>query len=213
TLTQCGSLLTHLPMESSRFSQVVSFVFIFANNILMAKKTQLRSQVVLSLLQCCLHLPMDILFLQHSNICKLVSLLIKHHTATLCKHVPIVETILKLLLQSVITQAKEKQQTEENLIEAARDITKLSAHLIEQCKEDFRSTIVYVLIDYVHLLSKGVFMSPALKKTLNGVAFELFRISGERVEQYSGQISVAERELLKQLHQQFKQYHMFKGAV
>ncbi|CAM4945783.1 unnamed protein product [Rotaria socialis] len=213
TLTKCGSLLTHLPMESSRLSQVVSFVFMFANNILMAKKAQLRSQIALSLLQCCLHLPMDILFLQHSNICKLVSLLIKHHTATLCKHVPIVETILKLLLQSVITQAKEKQQTEEDLIEAARDITKLSAHLIEQCKEDFRSTIVYVLIDYVHLLSKGVFMSSALKKTLNGVAFELFRISGERVEQYSGQMSVAERELLKQLHQQFKQYHMFKGAV
>lgn len=43
--------------------------------------------------------------------------------------------------------------------------------------------------------------------------FELFRISGDRVEQYSGQMSVAERELLKQLHQQYKQYHMFKGNV
>jgi hypothetical protein len=45
------------------------------------------------------------------------------------------------------------------------------------------------------------------------VAFELFRISGDRVEQYSGQMTIAERELLKQLHQQFKQYHMFKGTV
>ena len=66
----------------------------------------------------------------------------------------------------------------EELIEAARDMTKyerlygvllsnfrfrLSAHLIEQCKEDFRSTIVYVLIDYVHLLSKGVYISTGLK--------------------------------------------------
>ncbi len=45
------------------------------------------------------------------------------------------------------------------------------------------------------------------------MAFELFRISGDRVEQYSGQMTIAERELLKQLHQQFKQYHMFKGTV
>ncbi|CAF5035108.1 unnamed protein product, partial [Rotaria sp. Silwood1] len=212
-ITQCGSLLTHLPIEYSRYNEVVSFVLSFANDVLITKKSQLRSQVALSLLQCCLHLPMNILFLQHSNICKLVSLLIKYHTITLCKHVPTVETIIKLLLQSIVIQAKENQQKQENLIEAARDITKLSAHLIEQCKEDFRSTIVYVLIDYVHLLSKGVFLSPALKKTLNGVAFELFRISGERVEQYSGQISIAERELLKQLHQQFKQYHMFKGII
>ncbi len=42
-------------------------------------------------------------------------------------------------------------------------IFRLAAHLIEQCKEDFRSTIIYVLIDYVHLLSKGVFISPILK--------------------------------------------------
>ncbi|CAF3953495.1 unnamed protein product [Rotaria sordida] len=212
-ITQCGSLLIHLPIEFSRYIEVVSFVLSFANDVLLTKKSQLRSQVALSLLQCCLHLPMNVLFSQHANICKLVSLLIKHHTITLCKHVSTVETIIKLLLQSIVIQVKENQQKQEDLIEAARDITKLSAHLIEQCKDDFRSTIVYVLIDYVHLLSKGVFISPALKKTLNGVAFELFRISGERVEQYSGQMSIAERELLKQLHQQFKQYHMFKGII
>ncbi|CAF1121281.1 unnamed protein product [Adineta ricciae] len=212
-ITQCGPLLIHLPHEFSRYSQVVSFVLTFSNDIVAAKKSQLRSQVALSLLQCCLHLPPNIFFVNHSNICKLVSLLIKHHTVTLCKHVPTIETILKLLLQSIVSQAKENQATNEELIEAARDMTKLSAHLIEQCKEDFRSTIVYVLIDYVHLLSKGVYISTGLKKTLNGVAFELFRISGERVEQYSGQMSIGERELLKQLHQQFKQYHMFKGAV
>ncbi|CAF3827857.1 unnamed protein product, partial [Adineta steineri] len=212
-IMQCGPLLIHLPIEFSRYSEVVSFILTFSNDILIVKRSQLRSQVALSLLQCCLHLPSDILFLNHSNICKLVSLLIKHHTATLCKHVPTIETIIKLLLQSIVVQAKDKQETNEKLIEAARDITKLAAHLIEQCKEDFRSTIVYVLIDYVHLLSKGVFIAPTLKKTLHGVAFELFRISGERVDQYSGQMTVAERELLKQLHQQFKQYHMFKGAV
>ena len=52
-----------------------------------------------------------------------------------------------------------------------------------------------------------------LKKHLHAVIFELFRISGERLEQYSGQISINERELLKQLQQQYKQYHMFKGNV
>lgn len=84
---------------------------------------------------------MNDLFLQHSNICKLVSLLIKHHTTTLCKHVPTVEMIIKckdlsmiffhfiidfvlVLLQSVVYQAKEKKQPEENLIAAARDLTK-----------------------------------------------------------------------------------------
>ncbi|UJR14390.1 hypothetical protein I4U23_001387 [Adineta vaga] len=212
-ITQCGPLLIHLPHEFSRYSEIVSLILTFSNDILVAKRSTLRSQVAISLLQCCLHLPPKILFINHSNICKLVSLLIKHHTTTLCKHVPAIETILKLLLQSIIVQAKENQTMHDELIEAARDTTKLAAHLIEQCKEDFRSTIVYVLIDYVHLLSKGVYISSNLKKTLNGVAFELFRITGERIEQYSGQMSIAERELLKQLHQQFKQYHMFKGAV
>lgn len=45
---------------------------------------------------------MNDLFLQHSNICKLVSLLIKHHTTTLCKHVPTVEMIIKCKNLSMI---------------------------------------------------------------------------------------------------------------
>lgn len=111
-ITQCGPLLVHLPDAFSRYGEVVALVLTFADDILVAKKvntswheqpdtcnrfvqSQIRSQVALSLLQCCLHLPADILFANHSNICKLVSLLIKHHTTTLCKHVPTVETILK----------------------------------------------------------------------------------------------------------------------
>lgn len=40
---------------------------------------------------------------------------------------------------------------------------RLASHLIEQFKDDFRSTIVYVLIDYVHLLSKCRNLSADLK--------------------------------------------------
>jgi hypothetical protein len=71
-------------------------------------------------------------------------LLIKHHTTTLCKHVPTIETIIKcktknlnfcllvfffywgilVLLQSIVFQAKENQEINDKLIEAARDTTK-----------------------------------------------------------------------------------------
>jgi hypothetical protein len=70
-----------------------------------------------------------------------VSLLIKHYTTTLCKHVPIIESIVKcksihvvrlnintcrllVLIKSIIVQAKEHNENDEKLIEAARDTTK-----------------------------------------------------------------------------------------
>lgn len=212
-LSECGPILIRFSIDSSRFEQIVSIILNFSIRILTIKRSQIRSQVAISLLQCLLQLPSSILFVLHSKVCKLVSILMKNHSKTLTKHVAVVETILKLLLQSIVDRAKEQEENEENLVEAARETTTLASHLIEQFKDDFRSTIVYVLIDYVHLLSKSRNLSADLKKNLHGTAFELFRISGERVEQYSGQMSIGERELLKQLQQQYKQYHMFKGTV
>ena len=91
---------------------MVSAVLIFANEILSEKgvrnssliefiqsflsiQAQLRSQVALSLLQCCLHLPANVFFVNHSNICRLLSLLIKYHSTTLGKHVPTIEMLIK----------------------------------------------------------------------------------------------------------------------
>lgn len=202
-LIQCGTLI--LESTTANYSTILQFFV----EILQTKKVQLRSQIVVSALQSILHLPNEHFFENHSNICKILSLLIKHHHATLCKHVATVETILKLLFQSIIKQSNENEQ----ILEAARDTTKLTAHLIEQCKDDFRSTLVYVLVDYIHSISKGVYLSPQLKKSLHNIAFELFRLTSDRIEQYISQMPISERELLKQLHQQYEQYHMFKGTV
>jgi len=181
-----------------------------------------KSSVTPRMTLLCLHAGLTFTLTSASEVMtlqRLVNSVMTYHTNTALTAVPSLMQLINKLLTACLTLGSEKRLNQSpgelsSVQEAAHSVTRLLLQLSgPNYRQEVAKVVHSVIAEYIVGLQKGG-VATSVKRELTRGIYKVMGVSDKyRLAALNAALSPGGKDIFRQLHQDWKKYHQYKGTV